>query len=353
MLPRVSEPSQSGGAAPARLRARRLLAGLFVLLGAFLVTLLFAEALVRLLGLVEYPQRLHQSDATNVYVLRPGFRGKTSYGIPLSINALGFRGPEVTAARRSGMFRILLLGDSICFGAGIRQEETFAAVLERALNGRGDGVAYEVLNLGTSGYNSTQEMNLLRMRGLALSPDLVVVAFFSNDIDPFRIAGQIDPRHRTLVKIKEAVRENFELYPFLQERVQRLRQMLSPKPSMAAAPSAASAGFGESIASLAEIRDLAESIGARAFVAILPKLDGLSGNYPLARLHADVLSACAARGVAAADLLPYFSGEDPASLWLRPTDGHPNARGHAIIGRGLLDLLETRSLLSGAGGESP
>ncbi len=306
-----------------------------LLVGSLAVGLGLAEGLVRGLRLVEYPPRLHQPDNANVYVMRPGFRGKTSRGIPIRVNAVGARGPEVPVPKRDGTFRILLLGDSSAFGSGIREEDSFGALLERALNERGDGLRYEVLNFGTSGYNTVQERNLLEMKGPSLEPDLVLVAFFSNDIDPFRVAGQIDPRRRALVRIKEAIRENLRLYPFLHGRIQRLRQRLAPARSTAAVLSAESPGFAEAIAALADIRDLAASAGARAFVVLLPKLEGLDGEYPLARFDAEFLAACAASGIPSANLLPYFRGEDAVALWLRPDDGHPNERGHAIIARGI------------------
>jgi lysophospholipase L1-like esterase len=316
-----------------------------LLAGSLVVGLAIAEGLVRGLGLVEYPPRLHQPDTTNVYVMRPGFRGKTSKGIPLRVNAVGARGPEVSVPKRHGTFRILLLGDSIAFGSGIREEDSFAALLERALNARGDSARYEVVNFGTSGYNTVQERNLLQAKAPLLEPDLVLVAFFSNDIDPFRVAGQIDPRRRVLVRIKEAIRENFRLYPFLHGRIQRLRQILAPPRSKAPDLSAKSPGFDDAIGALADIRGIAASSGARAFVVLLPKLEGLDGDYPLETFDADFLAACAARGVPAANLLPYFRGEDPAALWLRPDDGHPNERGHAIIARGIEEELGRAAML--------
>jgi lysophospholipase L1-like esterase len=38
-----------------------------------------------------------------------------------------------------------------------------------------------------------------------------------------------------------------------------------------------------------------------------------------------------------ADLLPSFQGQEPTSLWVSLEDHHPNAAGHAIIARGILE----------------
>lgn len=326
--------------------AMRVLSRAVPILAGVLIAIALAEVAVRGLRLVEYPPRLHQPDTTNVYVMRPGFRGKTSYGIPIRVNAVGARGPEISLPKRRRTFRILLLGDSIAFGSGIREEDSFAALLVRALNAREDGMRYEVVNFGTSGYNAAQERNLLRMKAPALEPDLVLVASFSNDIDPFRVAGQIDPRQRLLVQIKETIRENLRLYPFLHGRLQRLRQRFAPSSADAPTLSAESPGFDEAIAALTEIRDLAAKAGARTLVVLIPKLEGLSGDYPLTRFDADFLAACAARDILAVNLLAYFRGEDPSRLWLRPDDGHPNERGHEILARGIYAEMEKAGVLS-------
>src|SRR5687768_1727113 len=43
----------------------------------------------------------------------------------LRTNSLGCRGPEVAREKPSGVFRIVLLGDSVAFGWGVDDEVTF------------------------------------------------------------------------------------------------------------------------------------------------------------------------------------------------------------------------------------
>jgi lysophospholipase L1-like esterase len=52
--------------------------------------------------------------------------------------------------------------------------------------------------------------------------------------------------------------------------------------------------------------------------------------------------------IPAADLLPDFRGEDETGLWLRPDDGHPNERGHALIARGIEGVLRRTGLATTA-----
>ena len=103
------------------------------------------------------------------------FRGKA--------NSLGFRDRDHSLDKPPGVYRILVLGDSITQGFRIEaDEDVFTSVLETKL--RGEGMNAEVLNFGVSGYNTQQEVETLREKGLRFGPDLVVLAFCVNDTAP-------------------------------------------------------------------------------------------------------------------------------------------------------------------------
>ncbi len=104
----------------------------------------------------------------------------------LRTNRLGLRGPEIEPAKPAGTFRILVLGDSVAFGWGVDDDVTFLRRWEAELNGRGDGRRYEVVNTGHPMYDTTQEAALLREEGLALRPDLVLLVYVVNDVEPTR-----------------------------------------------------------------------------------------------------------------------------------------------------------------------
>src|SRR5687767_9932762 len=66
------------------------------------------------------------------------------------VNKLGLRGKETTVEKPAGVVRILVLGDSFTMGKGVQDDETFAVLLEKALNERGGSACparkFEVLN---------------------------------------------------------------------------------------------------------------------------------------------------------------------------------------------------------------
>ena len=96
-----------------------------------------------------------------------------------SSNRLGMRDVD-HPLEKGQQFRILVLGDSVTSGHYIDSfEDTFPWLLQEKLRSRGKSV--EVLNFGVNGYNTQQEIELLKDRGLAFSPDLVIVAYCLND----------------------------------------------------------------------------------------------------------------------------------------------------------------------------
>jgi lysophospholipase L1-like esterase len=91
-------------------------------------------------------------------------------------NAGGWRGPELSEKKERR--RILLLGDSITFGWGVAEEQTFARRLEQRLGA-------EVINLGVGGYNTAMEKAALEKYGLGYSPDAIVLVYVFNDLHRF------------------------------------------------------------------------------------------------------------------------------------------------------------------------
>lgn len=110
-------------------------------------------------------------------------------GFKITTNALGFRGPEISRDKPAGTIRMVVLGDSVTLGWGVNDEYTFCRVVEARLNARGDGRKYEVVNTGHNSYDTTQEAALFEREALALAPDIVLLAFVTNDVvDPTYLA---------------------------------------------------------------------------------------------------------------------------------------------------------------------
>lgn len=95
-----------------------------------------------------------------------------------STDSRGFRGPEVADAPAPGVTRIVCLGDSITFGHGVDDDETYPAVLQELLRAHG---SYEVINAADIGAESKDALSVLRDEVLPLAPHLVTVCVGVND----------------------------------------------------------------------------------------------------------------------------------------------------------------------------
>jgi len=129
------------------------------------------------------------ADAVRLEKLAPNYDGWFA-GVPVHINSLGFRDDrEYAVAKRTGTFRILVLGDSVTFGHGSVFEHTYPLLLEKRLKAWKPDVDWQVWNLGVPGYNTSQELAYLLEVGATYRPDLVVVGFYANDVVDNRIVS--------------------------------------------------------------------------------------------------------------------------------------------------------------------
>jgi hypothetical protein len=171
----------------------RQLARIALALASIALCLLLAEGLLRVLMAetrANDRRGLHEArpDRPWLYGLRPGAVGTldVSGEILYRINSDGFRDGEYARPKPEGVFRILVLGDSVAFGYGVDQRQSFPKQMEEQLAtalAAAKGERIEVLNLGVSGYNPYTQLALLEDVGPAYQPDLVLVQFCINDLN--------------------------------------------------------------------------------------------------------------------------------------------------------------------------
>lgn len=98
--------------------------------------------------------------------------------ILLKINSKGLRDYEYSYERPEGVYRIVLLGDSMSVGFEVELEDTFPKVMEKL----GDS-KLEVINLAVKAYDPTQEFVALEEDGFLYNPNLVMLAFTDSDFE--------------------------------------------------------------------------------------------------------------------------------------------------------------------------
>jgi len=110
-----------------------------------------------------------------------------TWGNPVINNSFGFREREFAIPKPDNVFRIMVLGDSLTWGAGLAVEERYTNRLEKYLNERLRGKfpkRIEVLNFGIPGGPTIAERDILRTFIDLVNPDLVIVGFCLNDPQP-------------------------------------------------------------------------------------------------------------------------------------------------------------------------
>jgi len=75
------------------------------------------------------------------------------------------------------------IGDSVMFGWGVSESDSFPRQLERMLREGDPPIQAEVINLAVPGYNTAMEVALLERVGLGYRPDIVLLQFYENDLE--------------------------------------------------------------------------------------------------------------------------------------------------------------------------
>jgi len=102
--------------------------------------------------------------------------------LPVRINSLGHRGPEIRRIKPPGTHRLLFLGDSVVFGQGIASDdETIPQQVAVCLEKKSSR-PIQAINAGVCGYSPWQHHIYLQEEGLSLSPDVVLTNFVLNDV---------------------------------------------------------------------------------------------------------------------------------------------------------------------------
>jgi lysophospholipase L1-like esterase len=282
--------------------------------------------------------------------------------------------------------RVLAVGDSMVYGLDVENEQAFPAVLE-ALEPK-----LQVINAGVPAYSGAEELVQLREEIGELRPDVVVVAYFWNDLfgaypgryARFELTGgeltEIPPvpaspqhpafadywkRYERMLRRYNVVTENSYLYRFLSDRLKVLRyaahdwrveltKRVAGAPDVAAPAESRESeepAWALSLALLAEMAKVAEAHGAKLAILIVPdgvQVESAGKVYGVPPFLWDVQQRVGdfarARGIPVIDPLPALRErwEREREPQYYPNDRHWNARGHRYVAE--IVLAELRRL---------
>jgi tetratricopeptide (TPR) repeat protein len=102
----------------------------------------------------------------------------------------------ISYKKTANNYRILLLGDSIVFGAGVNNEETISFQLEHILNKNIPDKKFEVINASVGGWGLMDYFLYYKNEGYKYEADLIIISKTADDI------RQNFTEHTTFKKIK-------------------------------------------------------------------------------------------------------------------------------------------------------
>ena len=339
---------------PARKPRRPLLRRVALLFFGILIAFVLGEIGFRV---VESTQLARAGELWAVYDETLGWLPNPKYG---DHNALGLRDRPVE--EKNGRPRILFLGDSVLY-YGDDVDDTVVGHLRAELRKEPGAQAIDVVDAAVKGYTNWQELQFLKLHGLALEPDLVGVGFVLNDcykqlhqfrVEDGRIVGQSYEFSEEAVESEAWLRRvlrRSRLLVWLRHRFASIEPVpageftFDHRPDFRSAWEDAPWIAVES--QMREMADLGRSRGFRVFLVAFPFGDQYRPDY-LARDREHVMKPqrklaeiCARLAIPALDL---YESLDPAADF-EPDRIHLTASGRAKAAARIAAFLREGDLL--------
>lgn len=326
-------------------------------------SILFSEIMLRVAGWGR-SQELHTA-SQEVFdsipgIFEPGqdFINLSKPQLPhrISINSLGYRGPEVRLSEVN--LRILCLGDSFTFGDYVSDDETFPHMLKKLFDEKFPG-RIEVINAGVGGTTIVDQLNFLQ-KSLRIRPDVVVLTFYENDISglsrgvPLYVEFERNRKWKSKPGVNLLYRlvRDSALFAFALET--RAKLSVSGKQQ---SQEHALADDGQAFCDvkllkayedyLREMKSFSDSKSMKFVLALYPSHQRWTRPYDegcgTARNQLDQVEQIAkGMDIAVLNLLPTLkqSNMDVHQLYLLPYDGHASKEANKIVATALFGFLQ-------------
>jgi lysophospholipase L1-like esterase len=287
-------------------------------------------------------------------VVYPAEGGLPERRISMTVNEQGFRGPSLAAQKSADVRRIVCVGDSQTFGFGVEEERTWPERLRVLLSERAPG-RFEVLNAGTTAYNTSREVRLLESRLLALEPDVVLLQYFLNDTDRSDVAEEKEEPRRgdTLLTWTSpnrkgwirSVRDVSRLVDVCLDGVWRARLRALFSSADWAVKASEHPGWQDVRAGLRSAHALVRTRGAELGVLLYPLLLRRDESFVSHAALAQVAEYCAGEGIPCFDAEPALLTAGLEHPTVSSFDLHASEAAHAVFAAAVLRWLDERGWL--------
>jgi len=283
---------------------------------------------------------ISSDDPRLIYTISPAVRG---------VNSQGYIDSEHAKRKPAGVYRILIIGDSVAQGWEVRPDQSFAKVLERELNEKnadadttGAQPPFEVIVLARLGYSTSQQLVILEEEAFEYEPDLILWSYCLND-----------PAHPVYHNANGELGRYYykplsHAWYFVSKRLFHLRQRIKARGCENEYHSMLHCVYWNQVEEdIRHIAKVADERDVPCVFMIHPVFQkGIAFEwYTLGDLHKQLTETATASGLIPLDLLPAlqpYPAEDVKLHWNDWYDPwHPNPRGHRLLGQYMRDFVQS------------
>ena len=267
------------------------------------------------------------------------------HGILHLRNKRGMRRIKPFPSKKENVFRIMLVGDSLTYGHGVEEGNTYGRVLEGILS---EGYHAEVLNLGICGLQSSDIVEIVLEFAPILKPDLFVYGICLNDFLPSGV-GQYKNNLRWPFPLPAHIKSRMVRQTYIGKLFERAYDQLLIRIGIR------SDFYDDILENFKNYqgRFADDLLRMNSFVVkngFPPILAVVFHQHPVysGRGHRIAQIAEAAAQKAGMTVVPtqeYFKKYDDQSMRVSKWEGHPNRKAHRILAEMLAPVIRKRSEL--------
>lgn len=324
-------------------------------LSLILMSLLFSTLVIELGLRILGPKYYRFGNRDKFYYSNPrgyhqAFRkgDVTLYGIEYRYSKEKYRLPpqnsdnHTASNEYSNSIQLLGLGDSFTFGQGVKYKDLYLTRLEALLDA--DGHNTTIKNCGALGADVSAIIDIYNNETANKRYPLVIYGFVLNDFglhfekDNTSFGSDFIDMNNGGYKYNP-LREYSAVMNFIMHVIDKRR--LHNETSRAYLNAFDDdRGFNQ----LLTLKKLVNENDARLILAIFPLFYNFD-NYIFGDIHARLSGFCKKNNIICLDLFKSLSSHPAESLWVHPTDFHPNEIAHDIVAKEIYSLIKKKRLL--------
>src|SRR6266511_288530 len=205
----------------------------------------------------------------------------------------------------AGVHRVLCLGDSVTFGYGLRRDQSYPAVLQKHLDGRGPGI--EVLNVSLMAWSTRQERIAYERIARPYRPDLVLLGVCLND--PQELANNLARPPALLARLHERSALVRRIVDAQGREIRNVQELFT-------APQAPEvrASLERFFDALRQLKAVVQADGVPLSVLVFPFAGQVGPDPPSPVVQEKIRAFCAREALPFLDVLPGLRSLGPAAF---------------------------------------